>query len=167
MGQKVKIACTIFVCEPITKVMVPMERWDFKYLLQLWKKIVFYPRPPQNERKPNFSGIFLVFSNKCTIFFANATGYFSMSFWNSNYCLQEYLWKKIYFSLETPKTEKLTFCPWCTTVNAKGVSTFQLRSSTKYQGDHKNHMYIAKVKFVQVYYLVMVYLVQLCTFLDK
>ena len=33
MGQKVKIACTIFVCEPTTKLMVPMERWSFKYSL--------------------------------------------------------------------------------------------------------------------------------------
>ena len=33
IGQKVKIACTIFVCEPTTKLMVPKERLSLKYLL--------------------------------------------------------------------------------------------------------------------------------------
>ena len=33
IGQKVKIACTIFVCEPTTKLMVLKERLSLKYLL--------------------------------------------------------------------------------------------------------------------------------------
>ena len=63
------IACTIFVCRPTKKLMVPMERLSLKDLFFLWQKILFHFLPLQNWGKPHFLGLFHGFFKQVYNFF--------------------------------------------------------------------------------------------------